>query len=105
MEKEQKMSKMVFKDYYSSLCNVEKEILRNAIMAESGMSYPTFYYKLRNDSSKPLELKFIDNIIKEWNGFKEEMSKTPHVVTPWNGTIITEEVWKELKQIAYDGSK
>lgn len=50
MEKEQKMSKMVFKDYYSSLCNVEKEILRNAIMAESGMSYPTFYYKLRNDS-------------------------------------------------------
>lgn len=33
------------------------------------------------------------------------MSKTPHVVTPWNGTIITEEVWKELKQIAYDGSK
>ena len=33
------------------------------------------------------------------------MSKTPHVVIPWNGSIITEEVWEELKQIAYDGSK
>lgn len=72
MEKEQKMSKMVFKDYYSSLCNVEKEILRNAIMAESGMSYPTFYYKLRNDSFKPLELKFIDNIIKDGMALKRK---------------------------------
>ena len=65
MEKEQKMSKMVFKDYYDNLADSTKETVRNRILEESGMSYPTFYYKLRNNTFKPLELKLIKKVIEE----------------------------------------
>lgn len=65
MEKEQKFNKMVFKDYYRSLSDTEKETLRNLILLESGMSYTTFYYKLRNNSFKPLEDKLIQGILEK----------------------------------------
>ncbi len=65
MEKEQKFKKMVFKDYYTSLSDAEKETLRNFILSESGMSYTTFYYKLRNNSFKPLEDKLIQRILEK----------------------------------------
>ena len=61
MKKEQKLKKIDFRDYYSGLPDNKKEEVRNAILTESGMSYTTFYYKLRN---KPLELKMIDEITK-----------------------------------------
>lgn len=63
MKKEQKLEKNEFRDYYSGLPDDKKEELRNTIMQESGMSYTTFYYKLRNNSFKPLELKLIENAI------------------------------------------
>ena len=56
--------KIDFRDYYSGLPDNKKEEVRNAILTESGMSYTTFYYKLRNNSFKPLELKMIDEITK-----------------------------------------
>lgn len=59
MELGQNLSKMVFKDYYDNLADSTKETVRNRILEESGMSYPTFYYKLRNNTFKPLELKLI----------------------------------------------
>ena len=46
MELGQNLSKMVFKDYYDNLADSTKETVRNRILEESGMSYPTFYYKL-----------------------------------------------------------
>ena len=63
MEKGQKISKMVFKDYYENLIDADKEVLRNLIISESGMAYTTFYYKLRNNSFNQLEEKLIRNII------------------------------------------
>lgn len=64
MEKEEKLQEMSFRNYYSELTDDKKEEIRNAILSESGMSYPTFYYKLRNNSFKPLEIKMINEIIK-----------------------------------------
>lgn len=52
-----------FKEYYNSLLDDEKEELRNKILSESGMSYTTFYYKLRTDSFKPLEIALIKRLI------------------------------------------
>lgn len=63
MKKEEKLKNIEFRDYYSKLSDDEKEEIRNAILSESGMSYTTFYYKLRNNSFKPLELKMIDEIV------------------------------------------
>lgn len=67
METEQNITKLVFKDHYDSLTDSDKETVRNRILTESGMSYPTFYYKLRHNTFKPLELKLINNIIEEIN--------------------------------------
>ena len=65
MDLGQNLSKMVFKDYYDNLADSTKETVRNRILEESGMSYPTFYYKLRNNTFKPLELKLIKKVIEE----------------------------------------
>ena len=71
MKKGQKISKMVFKDYYDSLPDDSKETMRNRIIAESGMSYTTFYYKLRHNTFKPLEERLIDKITED---IKQEIS-------------------------------
>lgn len=65
MKKEKIFKKMVFKDYYDTLSDADKETVRSLILSESGMSYTTFYYKLRNDSFKPLEMRLIDKIISK----------------------------------------
>lgn len=63
MEEMQNLNKMVFRDYYGALTEKEKEEVRTQILAKSGMSYTTFYYKLRNDAFKPLERVLIENIL------------------------------------------
>lgn len=56
-------SKMVFRDHYNKLTDTQKDIVRKRVLEESGMAYATFYYKLRTDSFKPLEMKLITEII------------------------------------------
>lgn len=75
MEKEKILGKMVFKDYYDSLSDTDKETIRNRILSESGMSYPTFYYKLRNGTFKPLELRLITKIMNDLS--MEQESEVP----------------------------
>lgn len=60
---ETKKNKMVFRDYYDSLTSEEKTHVRDMIIDKSGMSYTTFYYKLRHESFKPLEIELIQNCI------------------------------------------
>lgn len=67
MKKEENLNKMAFRDYYDTLSDDVKEAVRSRILGESGMSYTTFYYKLRNNTFKPLERKLIDNIINDVN--------------------------------------
>lgn len=63
----EKTSKMVFRNQYEKLSNVQKDLLRKRMIEESGMAYATFYYKLRTDSFKPLEMKLINDIINSLN--------------------------------------
>lgn len=94
MEKEQNLSKMVFKDYYDTLSDTQKETLRNLIITESGMSYTTFYYKLRNNSFKPLEEKLISKIIKEYPTIKVEP-----IMGAYNENLISSDQFEELSRI------
>lgn len=63
----EKTSKMVFRNQYEKLSDVQKDLLRKRVIEESGMAYATFYYKLRTDSFKPLEMKLISDIINSLN--------------------------------------
>lgn len=63
----EKSTKMVFRDHYDKLSDEQKDILRKRVIEESGMAYATFYYKLRTDSFKPLEMKLITEIINSLN--------------------------------------
>lgn len=65
MMTKQNFDKMVFTDYYNTLSDEDKEAVRNEVLSQSGMAYTTFYYKLRNNSFKLLELKLIDRIISD----------------------------------------
>lgn len=60
-------NKMVFRDQYNKLTKLQKNELRERVIKESGISFPTFYYKLRTDSFKPLEMKLINDIINYLN--------------------------------------
>lgn len=67
MIEKRKNEEMVLRHQYDSLSNPQKEELRKRVIEESGMSYPAFYFKLRNNSFKPLEVKLINEIINELN--------------------------------------
>lgn len=63
----EKYEKMVFRDHYDKLTDAQKDIVRRRVLEESGMAYATFYYKLRTNSFKPLEMKLITEIINSLN--------------------------------------
>ncbi len=65
MIEKQNFDKMVFTDYYNTLSDDDKETVRKEVLSQSGMAYTTFYYKLRHNSFKPLEIKLIDRIITD----------------------------------------
>lgn len=67
MIKTQNSTEMVFRNHYDRLTDIQKEELRKRVIEESGMSYPAFYYKLRNNSFKPLEMRLINEIINSLN--------------------------------------
>lgn len=58
---------MVISDYYYNglKTRAERIVFRNAVLARTGMGYNTFYYKLKNDSWKLLEIEAIHKIIKK----------------------------------------
>lgn len=55
MGNKEEIQKMPFRDYYDQLGEEQRVELRTQIMNESGMSYPTFYYKLSKRKFLPLE--------------------------------------------------
>ena len=61
----EKIMGMGFKNYYSNLSEKMKTELRDRILAESGMSYPSFYKKLKDDSYTILERRLIISILDE----------------------------------------
>lgn len=53
---------LTFFDYYNSLLDEEKKMVRNQFLADSGISYPGFYKKLKDGSFTPLELDALASI-------------------------------------------
>jgi len=62
MANQEKVQKMTFGDYYQSLERERKTSLKNEIMKNFGVSYPTFYSKLCRGNYSPLEKKEIERL-------------------------------------------
>lgn len=56
---------MVIIDYYNSLTKDQKKIFRDKVLEETGISLPSFYYKVRNDVWRKSEQTIVDKIINE----------------------------------------
>ena len=54
---------MVISDYFKNLSEPQKVEFRQRVIEETGITYPSFYYKLRNNSWRKAELTVINNII------------------------------------------
>lgn len=55
---------MVISDYYKSLSENLKEKFRKRVLDETGMSYTTFYYKLRKHNWRRSEVFIINGIMQ-----------------------------------------
>lgn len=55
---------LTFFDYYNSLLDEDKKMVRNQFLADSGISYPGFYKKLKDGSFTPLEMDALASICK-----------------------------------------
>lgn len=65
MRKEQKQTKMALKYHYELLSRDDKTELRDEFLRQSGVSLPTFYNKMANDSFKPLERELLEKLFNE----------------------------------------
>lgn len=50
-----KKLKMVYKDHYNLLSDDAKSELRDVFLSQTGLSLPSFYYKMRANSFKKME--------------------------------------------------
>lgn len=54
---------MVISDYFKKLADDDKVAFRNRVLVETGMSYSTFYYKVRHGNWTKSEETIISSII------------------------------------------
>lgn len=54
---------MAISDYYNSLDEEDRKEFRLRVMIETGFSYSTFYYKMRNGNWTKAEVTVINSII------------------------------------------
>lgn len=59
---------MAINDYYKQLNEEQKVVFRNKVLSLTGWSYPTFYYKMKNNNFSKLEREAIEKIINEHDG-------------------------------------
>lgn len=58
---------MVISDYYKSiLTKSERARFREEVLNKTGMSFPSFYTKMRLNSWTKAEIFVIEHIMKEW---------------------------------------
>nr|DAX14918.1 MAG TPA: hypothetical protein [Bacteriophage sp.] len=67
MKEQGKPNYLTCKDQFCLLSRTEKTAFRERYLAETGMSYPAFYYKLRQNSFKSLEEQKFNEIMKDMN--------------------------------------
>lgn len=54
--------KMTFRSYYKSLDDDQKKQLRKKFLDRCGYTYPTFYYKFKNNTFIKLEREVLDEL-------------------------------------------
>lgn len=57
--------KMTFRSYYKSLDDDQKKQLRKKFLDRCGYTYPTFYYKFKNNTFIKLERELLDEICQK----------------------------------------
>lgn len=62
------MADMAIIDYWNTLGEEQRAVFREEVMKETGISYPTFYRKIRLNSFNLSETKVIKSIINEYVG-------------------------------------
>lgn len=66
MKKQRKATELTPKEQFDYLSRADKIAFRDRFLAETGISYPAFYYKLRDDSFRPLEESKFNEIMKNY---------------------------------------
>lgn len=64
MENQEINVKMVCLDQYKNLPKMRKIMVRNKFLKNSGISYPGFYTKLRNNTFSILEIRELSKIMQ-----------------------------------------
>lgn len=62
MENQVKTEKLVFQDYYKTMCRDARIDLRNKFMEETGISYPSFYAKVSRIGFNRLEQQLLNKL-------------------------------------------
>lgn len=58
---------MVISDYFNDLADAQKVKFRDEVIIKAGVSYPSFYRKLRDNSWRKPEIAIIQSIIDRSN--------------------------------------
>ncbi len=66
MKKQRKATELTPKEQFDYLSRADKIAFRDRFLAETGISYPAFYYKLRDNSFRPLEESKFNEIMKNY---------------------------------------
>lgn len=66
MKKQRKATELTPKEQFDYLSRADKIAFRDRFLAETGISYPAFYYKLRDNSFRPLEESKFNEMMKNY---------------------------------------
>ena len=66
MKKQRKATELTPKEQFDYLSRAAKIAFRDRFLTETGISYPAFYYKLRDNSFRPLEESKFNEIMKNY---------------------------------------
>lgn len=66
MKKQRKATELTPKEQFDYLSRADKITFRDRFLTETGISYPAFYYKLRDNSFRPLEESKFNEIMKNY---------------------------------------
>lgn len=66
MRKTENQTEMVFKYHYDQLPVKTRSALRDEFLEESGLPFPSFYYKLKSNAFRPLEANLMKKLLKKY---------------------------------------
>lgn len=74
MRKTEKPQEMVFKYHYDQLPVKTRTALRDEFLAESGLPFPSFYYKIKGNAFRPLEAALMKQLLEKYQKLENDKS-------------------------------